>query len=105
MSKIVRALHVIPAIAPRYGGPSAAVVAMTDALNRCQDVEAEIATTDADGKRGHLDGARLPAGTTPVHLFRRDFSEPWKYSAGLGAWLARHTHRYDVVHVPGCGAY
>ena len=44
----VRVLHVIPAVAPRYGGPSSSIVEMCRALN-AQGVETLLATTDADG--------------------------------------------------------
>src|SRR5438046_825051 len=99
MSRPLHVLHVIPGIAPRYGGPSAAVLAMTAALNTLPDVRAEIATTDADGAGQRLDPNRWATASGPLHLFRRDFSEQWKYSAGLGGWLGRHVADYDVVHV------
>ena len=95
----MRALHVIPAVAPRYGGPSAAVLPMCAALARRPGVSVEIVSTDADGATGRLSAADLPAGDVPVRLFRRDWSERWKYSRGLAAWLARHAGDYDVLHV------
>jgi glycosyltransferase involved in cell wall biosynthesis len=95
----MRALHVIPAVAPRYGGPSAAVLPMCAALARLPSVSVEIAATDADGTAGRLAAADLPAGDVPVRLFRRDWSERWKYSRGLAAWLRRHAGDYDVLHV------
>ena len=45
----MKVLHVIPSVAPRYGGPSRAVVEMCRAL-RAGGVDTLIATTDADGK-------------------------------------------------------
>ena len=44
----LKVLHVIPAVAPRYGGPSQAIFEMCRALRR-QGAEVLIATTDADG--------------------------------------------------------
>jgi hypothetical protein len=44
----MRVLYVILAVAPRYGGPSQAIVEMCRAL-REQGIEPLIATTDADG--------------------------------------------------------
>ena len=44
----MKILHVIPSVAPRYGGPSQAVVEMCRAL-RATGTEVMIATTDADG--------------------------------------------------------
>lgn len=95
----MRVLHVIPGIAPRYGGPSTAILPMTEALNRLPGISAEIATTDADGAGARLFPGSLPPTATPLHLFRRDFSERWKFSAGLWRWLARHAGEYDLLHV------
>jgi hypothetical protein len=44
----MRVLHVIPAVAPRYGGPSRAIVEMCRAL-QARGIEPLIASTDADG--------------------------------------------------------
>lgn len=96
----MRVLHVIPAIAPRYGGPSTAVFEMCRAL-RSQGIEAAIATTDADG-RGRLE---VPRGRfssvegVPTIVFARHFGEAFKWSQGSGAWLHAHVRDYDVVHV------
>jgi len=97
----MRVLHVIPAIADRYGGPSQAVFAMCRALREA-GVEAEIATTDADGSRGRvrLEGDRpYRHKDVPVWMFRRTCSERWKYSFGLQRWLSRHVQDYDLLHV------
>jgi glycosyltransferase involved in cell wall biosynthesis len=96
----MRVLHVIPAVAPRYGGPSQAVLGMCRALLE-QDVETLIATTDADG------AGRLPAAlgepTTyrgvPAVFFPRQWSEAFKYSRPLERWLRAHVADFDVVHV------
>lgn len=96
----LRVLHVIPAVAPRYGGPSAAVVGMCRALQEA-GVETLIATTDADG-RGRL-AATLERPTTfagvPTIFFRRQASEGFKWSAPLSRWLSRHVAGFDLVHV------
>jgi glycosyltransferase involved in cell wall biosynthesis len=96
----MRVLHVIPAVAPRYGGPSQAVVGMAKALRSAQ-ADVLIATTDADGS------ARLPllleARTdwqgVPAIFFRRQWSEAWKYSRPLARWLDAHVADADVVHI------
>jgi hypothetical protein len=44
----MRVLHVIPAVAPRYGGPSQAIFEMCRALQE-REIEPLIASTDADG--------------------------------------------------------
>jgi len=53
----MRVLHVIPSVASRYGGPSAAIAPMCRALAQA-GVDPLIATTTADGP-GRLD---LPTG-------------------------------------------
>lgn len=94
----MRVLHVIPGVARRYGGPSTAIMAMCEALEKCHGLSVEIATTDADGPGGRLARETLPPGLC-VRLFPRTFSERWKYSASLGAWLRAHSKNYDLLHV------
>jgi glycosyltransferase involved in cell wall biosynthesis len=96
----MRVLHVIPGIARRYGGPSYAVAEICKSL-RSQGVDAEIATTDADGSRGSLtpSDVRPMFADVPVLLFHRDLGESLKYSHALSGWLAENVHRYDVVHI------
>ncbi len=98
----LRVLHVIAAVAPRYGGPSTAVVGMCRAL-RAAGVEVLVATTDADGP-GRLPvplGTVLPFGGVPAIFFRRQWSEALKYSRPLGRWLEAHVAGFDLVHVHG----
>jgi glycosyltransferase involved in cell wall biosynthesis len=93
-------LHVIPAVAARYGGPSVAVVGMCRALVPT-GVHAAIATTDADGPR------RLPVDleTWTTHegvetiFFRRRLSEAFKWSPGLSTWINSHVSDFDAVHI------
>jgi glycosyltransferase involved in cell wall biosynthesis len=93
-------LQVIPAIAPRYGGPSAAMIGMCHAL-RNLGVSTLLATTDADG------GSRLdvPEGEVeeyegvPAMFFRRQASEAYKWSPRLAQWLRKHVRDFDLVHV------
>ena len=93
-------LHVIPSIAPRYGGPSAAIAPMCQAL-LARGINPLIATTDADGS-GRLP---VPLGrpTTwegvPAIFFSRNISESFKYSLGLSRWLAANVSAFDLVHV------
>ncbi|MCU0872334.1 MAG: glycosyltransferase [Pirellulaceae bacterium] len=97
----MRVLHVIPAIADRYGGPSQAVFEMCRAI-RVVGVTAEIATTDADGPGRRLDlGDDRPCvhKAVPVWLFPRTCSEHWKYSFHLQGWLDAHVADYDLLHV------
>lgn len=96
----LRVLQVIPSVAPRYGGPSAAVLGMNGAL-RASGVQSLIATTDADGA-GQL-AVPLAVETTyegePTIFFRRRLSEAFKWSGALAAWLTRHVRDFDVVHI------
>lgn len=96
----MRALHVIPAVAPRYGGPSAAIGAMCRAL-RAADVETAIVTTDADGKGRLLVplGVADGASGVPTFHFARRLGERYKWSPGLARWVDRHVEEFDVVHV------
>src|SRR5215469_3143099 len=92
----MRVLHLIPAVAPRYGGPSTAIWPMVAAL-RERGLEVEVATTDADGGERRLTKADLPQGGDGVHLFRYEYGETLKYSPQLGRWLASHARDYDVI--------
>ncbi len=93
-------LHVIPAIAPRYGGPSQLVIDLCVAL---QDigVTTRIATTNADGQN-QLDeelGRWVEFRGVQTILFRRNFSESFKYSRSLEKWMKQHAGDYDLVHI------
>jgi len=93
-------LHVIPAIASRYGGPSEVVVTVTKALIEA-GIDAEIATTDADGF-GRLPvecGVLTDWKSVPVRFFRRQFSEAFKFSNALQQWLCESVPRFDLVHI------
>ena len=96
----MKVLHVIPSVAPRYGGPSQAIIELCRGLQD-EGIEAEICTTDADGS------ARLPVELgIPVcyqgarcHFFRRDWSEAFKFSQSMRRWLDKNIARYDIVHI------
>ena len=96
----MKVLHVIPAVAPRYGGPSQAVLGMGQALPQ-QGVQVLIATTDADGPRrlpvAH--GSELSWQGVPAIFFPRQWSEAFKYSGQLAGWLDHHVAEFDVVHI------
>ena len=95
-----RVLHVVPALAARYGGPSTAALGMSRALRRA-GVEALIVATDADGPTRLPLPNGVPASfqDVPVIAFRRVGGDAFKWSRGLSAWLARHVTDFDVVHV------
>jgi glycosyltransferase involved in cell wall biosynthesis len=90
-------LHVIPAVAARYGGPSTAIVGMCDALNRLDGITAEVATTDSDGPDQYK-AQTWPANNTMLHLFPACYSGRRKCSIELNRWLANKIHHYDIIH-------
>jgi glycosyltransferase involved in cell wall biosynthesis len=102
----MRVLHVIPAIAAAYGGPSKVVLDTCKAL-RAKGVEAEIATTNAD-----LDG-NLPIPKesptliegVPVYFFERKGLSRYKFSFGLTKWISRNVAKYDLLHVHAVFSY
>ena len=96
----LRVLHVIPSIAPRYGGPSRAALEMSRAL-LAQGVEVLLATTDADGEGRlpvHLETEQAYQGV-PAIFFSRQWSEAYKYSRPLSSWLYKNVSRFDLVHI------
>jgi glycosyltransferase involved in cell wall biosynthesis len=96
----LKILHVIPSVAPRYGGPSQAVYTMCRAL-QAQGADVLIATTNADGSK------ELPVtlGETIVYqdvatiFFARQWSEALKYSRPLALWLERNINGFDLAHI------
>jgi glycosyltransferase involved in cell wall biosynthesis len=96
----LKVLHVIPAVAPRYGGPSQAIFEMCRALSE-QGVEVLIATTNADGQ------SQLPVQTGAAFEYRgvrtiffpARLGERFNYSPALASWLEENVKRFDVVHV------
>jgi glycosyltransferase involved in cell wall biosynthesis len=95
----MRILHTIDAVSWRYGGTTATVLPLCDALARKPGVTVEIAATDADGPGRRL--AEPPACSVPVRLFRNDLAEFWKFSREMYTWLNRHVRDYDLVHAHG----
>jgi glycosyltransferase involved in cell wall biosynthesis len=95
-----RVLHVIPAVAPRYGGPSVATFGFCHALE-ASGVDTVVATTDADG------ADRLPVETGTLQKYRgvtmvffpRIFSESFKWSGPLSSWVHEHVGAFDLVHI------
>jgi glycosyltransferase involved in cell wall biosynthesis len=98
----MKVLHVIAAVAPRYGGPSTAVLGTCRAL-QALGLEPLLVTTDADAPRRLP--VRLDAPTSfhgvPAVFFPCQWSEALKYSRPLARWLEAHVGEFDVVHVHG----
>ena len=97
---MMRVLHVVPSVAARDGGPSAAVAGICRALDS-EGVRSLVVTTDADGA-GRLD-VPLAETTTyagmQVRFFPCQFSERLKYSGPLGAWVRAHVGEFAAVHI------
>jgi glycosyltransferase involved in cell wall biosynthesis len=98
-------LHVIPSVAACRGGPSAAVLAMTRALNEV-GVEADVVASNDDGPAVlnvtlrefvKYEGARvcfLPRWSPGVGALRE-----FQYSGEFADWFREHAGGYDGVHV------
>lgn len=97
----MKILHVLPSISPLKGGPSQAVKGMVKALNEL-GVEAEIATTNDDGKN-YLDvplNKKIDYQGVPVRFFSRH-PLPMKefiFSYDISQWLRQHIQNYDLIH-------
>jgi glycosyltransferase involved in cell wall biosynthesis len=102
----MRVLHVIPAIAACYGGPSKVVLDTCKAL-RSQGIDAEIATTNADENGDSELPVKLPVTVNgvPVHVFGRNGSWRYKLSLGLTRWLDRNVGNYDLLHIHAVFSY
>jgi glycosyltransferase involved in cell wall biosynthesis len=96
----LRVLHVIPAIAEQYGGPSAATLGICKAL-LAAGTATLVATTDADVS----ERLAVPTGEVvahrgvPVIFFPRQLTESFKWSAPLARWLRSNAGDFDLVHI------
>jgi glycosyltransferase involved in cell wall biosynthesis len=96
----MKILHVIPSIAPRYGGPSNAIYAMCQALQK-QSAKPLIATTNADGAQR----LTVPLEKELIYqqvktiFFNWQWSQAFQYSRPLALWLQRRVADFDVVHI------
>lgn len=93
-------LHVIPALAARYGGPSTAIVGICRALESV-GVTTLVAATDADGPSRLDVPLRVPITyrEIPAIFFSRRASESFKWSPQLADWMNHHVRDFDLVHV------
>ena len=90
-------LHVIPAVAKRYGGPSTAIIPLVQSLLK-ESVDVLVAATEADGPDAIISLDELPLDF-PIILFKVDVSEVWKVSFEMRRWLKLHIKEYDLVHI------
>ena len=102
----MRVLHVIPSIAPCYGGPSRLVLDTCEAL-RNAGVDAEVATTNADESADLPIPDELPAMVqgVPVYFFARQNRWRYKFSWNLTNWLKRNVGQYDLLHIHALFSY
>lgn len=100
MALPLKILHVIPSIAPRYGGPSQAIFTTCRSLQTA-GAEVLILTTNADGDQvlPVTLGQKLVYHDVPTIFFHRQWSEAVKYSRPLAHWLNRHVAEFDLVHI------
>ena len=98
----MKVLHVIPAVSPKYGGPSNALLQICRA-QQAHAVEVQIASTDAE-PGGHI-AVKLECSTTyegvPAIFFRKQWSEAFKFSRSMASWLKRSVTDFDVLEIHG----
>jgi glycosyltransferase involved in cell wall biosynthesis len=102
----MKVLHVIPAIAACYGGPSKVVLDTCRAL-RDAGIDAEIATTNADESGDVPIPNELPVMVkgVPVYFFARQNRWRYKFSWSLTKWLKRNVDQYDLLHLHALFSY
>lgn len=95
----MKVLHVIPSIAPVYGGPSKVVVDICKNLNS-EGIDTTIATTNAGfGNKCFPLNEETEYKDVRTIFFKKQIGESFKYSRPLEKWLLRNVSGYDLVHI------
>lgn len=106
----MRVLHVVPSVAPSYGGPSAALTGLARALS-ARGVLSETVTTDLgnDEENEPCDGRLIESQGLRVRCFPRLFSKwlprDFAFSPQLARWLKAHVRDYDILNIHGLFSY
>ncbi len=100
-------LHLVPSIAPIYGGVTTAVIQLAQSL-QAQGCEITLATTNAAGDSGQVDWA-VPLGQVVDHQGLRVIYFPrwtrFKIAPALTQWLWEHGRNFDGVHLHAVFSY
>jgi glycosyltransferase involved in cell wall biosynthesis len=96
----VKILHIVAALAKRYGGPSKACLEMARATAKLGH-EVTIFTTNIDGEFDLDVPANKAVWDQGVRIFYFKVGTPrfWKLSFPLARAIAKHVAEFDVVHV------
>lgn len=106
----MRVLHVLPSLAPSYGGPSTALIGLSRAL-AARGVDSETITTDLgdDVETSLCDGRLIETQGLRVRCFPRLFSallpRDFAFSPRLSRWLKAHVKEYDILNIHGLFSY
>jgi glycosyltransferase involved in cell wall biosynthesis len=96
----MRVLHVMPSMAPAYGGPVAAMHVMARGLQHA-GVDVDVATV----QENVVNSAGVCETWLPMFGFRQIAfplsCRPYRVSRRLDRWLRSNLHHYDLVHVHG----
>jgi len=96
----MKILHVIPYIAPRYGGPPKVVIELSRALVE-KGHKVSIFTTNIDGDKNLKVPLNRPVYNDSVEMryYQVNFSRYWKFSWNLWKSLRQEIRKFDIVHI------